>query len=236
MQDPIHQFQIVELFPVVQIGSFNLHFTNSALFMLLSVALTGLLLLGTTARRELAPNRLQSIAEFSYEFVAKTVRDTAGDDGMKFFPLVFSLFIFILFANVVGLSEGTLPSGMAEGSQDSSRAVVAGGNRTGTRNLQDDARITAGIARDRHACIVRHVLRKYSQTALQPPGQWMKPEQAFDHEVNGHREIVTAPDVTHFVRENRIKLGIGQPLTQASRPHQHGFEHAKHAGLECDGR
>ena len=103
MQDPIHQFQIVELFPVMKVGSFDLQFTNSAFFMLLSVALTGLLLFGATARRELAPSRLQSIAELSYEFVAKTIRDTAGEDGMKFFPLVFSLFIFILFANVVGL-------------------------------------------------------------------------------------------------------------------------------------
>jgi F-type H+-transporting ATPase subunit a len=103
MQDPIHQFQIVKLFPVVQIGSFDLHFTNSAFFMLLAVALTGLLLIGATTRRELAPGRLQLIAEFSYEFVANTVRSTAGEEGMKFFPLVFSLFIFILFVNMVGL-------------------------------------------------------------------------------------------------------------------------------------
>jgi len=104
LQDPIHQFQIVELFPVMKVGLFDLQFTNSAFFMLLCVALTGLLLFGATARRELAPNRLQSVAELSYEFVAKTIRDTAGEDGMKFFPLVFSLFIFILFANVVGLA------------------------------------------------------------------------------------------------------------------------------------
>jgi F-type H+-transporting ATPase subunit a len=103
VQDPIHQFEIIKLFPVAQMGSLELHFTNSALFMLLCVALTGLLLLGATAKRELAPNRLQLIAEFSYEFIANTVRSTAGDEGMKFFPLIFSLFIFILFANVVGL-------------------------------------------------------------------------------------------------------------------------------------
>ena len=103
MQDPIHQFQIVNLFPVAHIGSFELHFTNSAFFMLLCVVLTGLLLLGATARRELAPGRVQTMAEFSYEFIARTVRSTAGEEGMKFFPLIFSLFIFILFANVVEL-------------------------------------------------------------------------------------------------------------------------------------
>jgi F-type H+-transporting ATPase subunit a len=71
--------------------------------MVLAVALTALLLLGTTARRQLVPGRLQSLAELSYEFVANTIRSTAGEEGMKFFPLVFSLFIFILISNMVGL-------------------------------------------------------------------------------------------------------------------------------------
>jgi len=61
------------------------------------------LMIGASARRAVLPGRLQSIAEMSYEFVADTVRSSAGTEGMKFFPFVFSLFMFILFANLIGL-------------------------------------------------------------------------------------------------------------------------------------
>ena len=103
MADPIHQFEIVRLFPVGKVGGVELHFTNSAFFMVLAVVLTALLMLGTTAGRRLVPSRLQSLAEIPYEFIADTIRSTAGEEGMKFFPLVFSLFMFILFANMIGL-------------------------------------------------------------------------------------------------------------------------------------
>jgi F-type H+-transporting ATPase subunit a len=101
--DPIHQFEINKLFPLFTIGSAEFHFTNSAAFMILAVALTMLLMLGATAQRALVPGRFQSIAEISFEFVANTIRSTAGEEGMKFFPFVFSLFMFVLFANVLGL-------------------------------------------------------------------------------------------------------------------------------------
>jgi len=101
--DPIHQFQIVKYFPVAKIGSLDIQFTNSALFMVIAVALTAVLLLGFTAKRQVVPGRLQSLAEICYEFVASTVRNAAGEEGMKFFPFVFSLFMFILIANVVGI-------------------------------------------------------------------------------------------------------------------------------------
>jgi F-type H+-transporting ATPase subunit a len=103
MADPIHQFQIVNLFPIANIGSTHIEFTNSALYMGIAVALTGALMLGATAGRRLVPNRMQSVAELTYEFVADTIRNTIGEDGMRFFPLVFSLFIFILVSNMVGL-------------------------------------------------------------------------------------------------------------------------------------
>jgi F-type H+-transporting ATPase subunit a len=99
--NPIHQFQINELFPVVKIAGQQIYFTNSAFYMMLAVGLTAALMLGTG--RRLVPTRLQSLAELTYEFVGTTVRDTAGEEGMKFFPLVFSLFTFILVSNVVGL-------------------------------------------------------------------------------------------------------------------------------------
>jgi F-type H+-transporting ATPase subunit a len=103
MGDPIHQFQISNLFTMGQMGPWSIAFTNSALFMLLSVGVIIAFLLGSTRQRAMVPGRLQSLAEISYEFVATTVRNSAGNEGMKFFPFVFSLFMFILAANLLGL-------------------------------------------------------------------------------------------------------------------------------------
>jgi len=101
--DPIHQFQIHNLIPIVSIGGRQIHFTNSALFMLIIVVAVTALMIGATAPRALIPGRLQSMAEMSYEFVANTVRASAGNEGMRFFPFVFTLFMFVLFANLIGL-------------------------------------------------------------------------------------------------------------------------------------
>src|SRR2546421_4438192 len=101
--DPIHQFQITNIFTFGRIGGTELAFTNSAMFMLIALAIILALTLGATSARALVPGRLQSIAEMSYEFVSQTLRSTAGTEGMKFFPLVFSLFMFILVVNVIGL-------------------------------------------------------------------------------------------------------------------------------------
>jgi F-type H+-transporting ATPase subunit a len=103
MADPIHQFQVINYFSLGKIGSVNLAFTNSALYMGIAVVLTAALMLGATARRQLVPGRMQSIAEIVYEFVAGTIRNAAGEEGLRFFPLVFSLFMFILISNLVGL-------------------------------------------------------------------------------------------------------------------------------------
>ncbi|WP_291862399.1 F0F1 ATP synthase subunit A [Bradyrhizobium sp.] len=99
--DPIHQFEITKLFTIGHIGGQEIAFTNSSAYMFLSVAVISLLMLGTG--RRLVPGRLQSVAELSYEFVASTIRSTAGSEGMKFFPLVFSLFMFICISNVIGI-------------------------------------------------------------------------------------------------------------------------------------
>jgi F-type H+-transporting ATPase subunit a len=103
MDDPIHQFNIVEYFTVGHIGGRTIAFTNSALFMAIAVAGIAFLLIGATRSRSLVPGRLQSMAEMSYEFVADTIRSTAGTEGMRFFPFVFSIFMFVLFINVIGL-------------------------------------------------------------------------------------------------------------------------------------
>src|SRR6266513_4014807 len=101
--DPIHQFNIDNLFKIGQIGSQAIYFTSSSVYMLVSVAVICLLMVGGAAGRQLVPGRFQSMAEVSYEFVASMIRSTAGPEGMKFFPLVFSLFMFILVSNVIGI-------------------------------------------------------------------------------------------------------------------------------------
>jgi len=101
--DPIHQFEVRNFLPLFNLGEHQISFTNSALYMFIIVGLISLLLIGTTWRRAVVPGRLQSIAEISYEFVADTVRSTAGTEGMKFFPFVFTLFMFVLAANLIGL-------------------------------------------------------------------------------------------------------------------------------------
>jgi F-type H+-transporting ATPase subunit a len=101
--DPIHQFQITKLFTLGHIGGQEIAFTNSSAYMFLAVAVISLLMIGGSAGRQLVPGRIQSIAELSYEFVAGMVRSNAGSEGMKFFPLVFSLFMFICVSNVIGI-------------------------------------------------------------------------------------------------------------------------------------
>jgi F-type H+-transporting ATPase subunit a len=100
--DPIHQFHITDLIPI-EVGGLDFSFTNSSLFMVATVVTAGAFLYLTTASRGLVPSRLQSVSEMSYEFVANMLRESAGTGGMRFFPLVFSLFMFILVANMLGM-------------------------------------------------------------------------------------------------------------------------------------
>ncbi|WOH82467.1 F0F1 ATP synthase subunit A [Bradyrhizobium sp. BEA-2-5] len=99
--DPIHQFNVEPLFTIGRIGDQTIAFTNASLYMFIAVLLIALLMLASG--RELVPGRLQSVAELSYEFVASMIRSTAGADGMRFFPLIFSLFMFICVSNLVGI-------------------------------------------------------------------------------------------------------------------------------------
>lgn len=101
--DPIHQFQIKNYFVIGTIHGHEIAFTNSALYMLVIVAIVSMLLIGATAPRAIVPGRLQAVAELSYEFVANTLRSSTGAEGMRFFPFVFTLFMFVLTANLIGL-------------------------------------------------------------------------------------------------------------------------------------
>jgi F-type H+-transporting ATPase subunit a len=101
--DPIHQFNIEPIFTIGHIGNHTIAFTNSTLYMFIAVAVISLLMIGGMSSRALVPGRLQSVAEISYEFVASMIRSTAGSEGLKFFPLIFSLFMFICVSNLIGI-------------------------------------------------------------------------------------------------------------------------------------
>ncbi len=101
-QSPLAQFEIKALIPI-RIGELDLSFTNSALFMAIAVALASVFLMLGTRRGNLVPGRLQSAGEILYEFVAGMVRDNVGQEGRRYFPFIFTLFMFVLLGNMLGL-------------------------------------------------------------------------------------------------------------------------------------
>ena len=104
--DPIHQFNIAKVYILGHLGGYEISITNSALFMFAAVFVIIGGMLAATARRSLVPNRAQAVVETTYEFVADMVRQSAGEAGMMFFPLVFTLFSFILVLNMFGMIPG----------------------------------------------------------------------------------------------------------------------------------
>ncbi|CBI76741.1 ATP synthase, A chain [Bartonella clarridgeiae 73] len=100
--DPIHQFEVSRLINI-SIGNIDLSFTNVSFFIVLTVVISSLFLFISSSSRRLVPTRMQSVSEMVYEFVASTLRESSGAQGMQFFPLVFSLFVFVLVANFIGL-------------------------------------------------------------------------------------------------------------------------------------
>jgi F-type H+-transporting ATPase subunit a len=100
--DPIHQFVIEPIVPLHVFG-IDASFTNAALFMVIVVLAASFLMIIGTWGRALVPGRIQSTAEMTYEFVASTVHLASGREGMKFFPFVFTLFVFVLLSNLIGL-------------------------------------------------------------------------------------------------------------------------------------
>ena len=100
--DPMHQFEIKRLIELDLFG-LDASFTNSSLFMVIAVVLISLFTIWSMAGRALVPGRMQSMAELSYEFVANMVRENVGTDGQRYFPFVFTLFMFVLFCNMLGM-------------------------------------------------------------------------------------------------------------------------------------
>ena len=104
---PMHQFEINRLSQKLELFGFDASFTNSSLFMVLAVVLVVGFLSYAMSGRQLVPGRAQSVAEMLYEFVANMIRENVGTAGMKYFPFVFTLFIFILALNMLGMIPGT---------------------------------------------------------------------------------------------------------------------------------
>jgi F-type H+-transporting ATPase subunit a len=101
-ENPLHQFTIERLIPI-HIGSLDASYTNSALLMTIAVVLITAFVVLTTRRPALVPGRWQSVSEMLYEFVADMVDDNVGEEGRQYFPFLFTLFMFILFGNLLGM-------------------------------------------------------------------------------------------------------------------------------------
>ena len=102
MASPLKQFEIKPIAPI-EVGGVDVSFTNSSLFMVIVITAVTLFLVLGMRKKALVPGRWQSMAELCYEFIAGLVRDNVGKEGRAYFPFVFSLFMFILFANSIGL-------------------------------------------------------------------------------------------------------------------------------------
>ena len=101
--NPMHQFQVYKIGPEISLGQINLSFTNASFFMFISAILILSLLFFGTKKKSLIPSKIQLVPEMSYTFVAKMINDTAGSNAKSFFPFIFTLFMFVLFSNMVGM-------------------------------------------------------------------------------------------------------------------------------------
>ena len=102
MHSPVEQFTIKVLFALNLFG-YDISFTNSALFMVLAIAVSCGFLVFAMRPALIVPGRMQGLAEMMYEFVAEMVRSNVGNEGRPYFPFIFTLFMFILFSNLLGL-------------------------------------------------------------------------------------------------------------------------------------
>ena len=103
---PLAQFEIKPIGGPIHIGGLDVSFTNSSLWMVIAVAAITVFMVLGTRKQAIVPGRWQSLCEGMYDFISNMLRDNVGNEGRAFFPFVFSLFMFILFANVLGLLPG----------------------------------------------------------------------------------------------------------------------------------
>ena len=102
MADPIHQFEIKKIVPL-ELNNIDISFTNSSMFMILTVLVVSIFLILSIKNKKIIPNRFQAMSELLYEFIANMINDNIGHKGKKFFPFIFTLFTFILFGNLLGM-------------------------------------------------------------------------------------------------------------------------------------
>jgi F-type H+-transporting ATPase subunit a len=102
----MEQFEVRPIVPL-HVGDLDISFTNASLWMCIVAGATALFLIATGAKRALVPSRLQSVSELSYLMLTGMVRNVMGEEGMVFFPFIFTLFMFILFANMLGMIPGS---------------------------------------------------------------------------------------------------------------------------------
>lgn len=107
MAGPLEQFVIKPIVPLPEVAGLDLSFTNSSLWMGIAVAAAYSFVMLGSRHAELVPGRLQSVVELAYEFVASMIRENAGKEGMKYFPAIFTLFMFVLFGNLLGMIPGS---------------------------------------------------------------------------------------------------------------------------------
>ena len=100
--NPLEQFEIQTLIPI-RLGNLDISFTNSSAFMVLAVAAVAILMILAVRPRASIPGRWQILAELSYEFIARLVSDNIGKDGKPYFSLIFTIFMFVLFGNFLGM-------------------------------------------------------------------------------------------------------------------------------------
>ncbi len=101
--NPMHQFQVYRLGPEIKLGNVDLSFTNASLFMLISALSICIFLYFGSKQKSIIPGRLQLIAELFYNFIAKMINDTAGSKAKPYFPFIFTLFMFVLLCNMIGM-------------------------------------------------------------------------------------------------------------------------------------
>jgi len=101
--NPMHQFNVHRIGPEIKINGIDLSFTNASLFMLLSAVFILIFLLFGTKEKKIIPGKIQLISEMLYNFIGKMINDTAGKKAKPYFPFIFSLFVFVLFCNMIGM-------------------------------------------------------------------------------------------------------------------------------------
>jgi F-type H+-transporting ATPase subunit a len=101
--NPMHQFIVYRIGPEISLGNIDISFTNASLFMIISALAIISVFFAGTRRKAVIPTKIQLLTELSYTLVSKMISDTAGSKAKPYFPFIFSLFMFVLFCNMLGM-------------------------------------------------------------------------------------------------------------------------------------